>query len=358
MLTLSRARSAAWLVCAVALMASTSAAARTIVDALGRSVEVPERINRIVCTGPGALRLVTYLNRDHLLVGIESTDKKFSKNVLRDYAYARSDYFKHVPIIGRGGSTANTADAQAIVALLPDVILSGCSPKAIEELRQQTGLPVVSVHYSGENFFEGDFLKALFIAADLLHALPRAQELGDFIHAAQHDLMRRTQKIDRSARPSVYPAGISHIGTHGFTATYSNFGPLKVVGAHNVADRDDLQGFYEANADEIRRWNPDVIFLDPYSLPLVSQQYKGRKSFFQSLKAVKNGNLYLLPSFTQYNTNITYGLMNAYQVGKLLSPGAFSDIDLAAKMNEILTKFLGYAYYDKLAAFYGKTKLE
>ena len=54
-------------------------------DMAGRSVSVESPVQRIVCAGPGALRLITYMNVQDKVVGVEEMEKDPTG---RPYAYA------------------------------------------------------------------------------------------------------------------------------------------------------------------------------------------------------------------------------------------------------------------------------
>ena len=84
-------------------------ATRTVTDSFGREVTIPAEVKTIVCTGSGALRMVTYLQCTDRLVGVEDCDKEYATSTLRDYAYVYHDNFDALPSIGKGGGTANTA---------------------------------------------------------------------------------------------------------------------------------------------------------------------------------------------------------------------------------------------------------
>ena len=84
-------------------------AVRTVTDSYGRTVEIPETVETVVCTGSGALRMVCYLQCTDRLAGVEDTDKTYGTSPLRDYAYVYHDLLAGLPSIGKGGGTANTA---------------------------------------------------------------------------------------------------------------------------------------------------------------------------------------------------------------------------------------------------------
>ncbi|XRO76793.1 hypothetical protein ACO3VM_08480 [Methanocaldococcus sp. 10A] len=71
-----------------------------IVDAIGRDVEIPKEVNKIICSGPGCLRLIVYLNGTDKVVGIEGFEKK--KSTGRPYIIAHKELL-NLPVIGNGG---------------------------------------------------------------------------------------------------------------------------------------------------------------------------------------------------------------------------------------------------------------
>ena len=58
---------------------------RTITDGAGRQVEVPEKVESIVCVGVGALRYTCYMGAADLVVGVE--DHEITRGIDRLYNY-------------------------------------------------------------------------------------------------------------------------------------------------------------------------------------------------------------------------------------------------------------------------------
>lgn len=343
--------------CGNAVAATATDGYRTVKDMHGRTVKVPRSVKRLVCTGSGALRVVSYLGALDLLVGIESSDLRYKNDPKRDYAFAHHDRFKSLPVIGKGGGTGYTANPEAILALEPDVILTGYAPEAAEQLARETGIPVISVYYLSLGLVDDSFLQAVQLAGAVLGREERAKAIVDFIENVQADLQRRVQNRGGDTGPTVYPGAVTFSGAHGFAGTYSRFGPLAVLGARSISDRPDREGFYEADLEFVLQQDPDLIFLDPGNLLIVAEEAKSKRDYFASLRAVKTGNVYAMPSYNQYATNIAYSLTNAYYAGTVLFPKQFADVDFAARFNEIVTFFNGRGWYDHMAALgqpYGK----
>lgn len=329
---------------------SDPAAVRTVVDCYGREVEIPAEVKTVVCTGSGALRMVCYLQCADMLAGVEDTDKHYETSTLRDYAHVYYETLQDLPAIGKGGGTANTAYVEELIALQPDVILSGYSQEALEDLARTTGIPCVSVRALSVNFIDESFYTAMEVAADVLGAQDRCEAVLAYIDACKADLSARTADIPEADKPLCYTGAVTYSGTHGFTGTYSNFGPFLAIGARNAADRADTEGYYDADPEAILTWDPEVIFLDPGSLDLVEEEYDANPGFFDALTAVQEGRVYACVSYNNYSTNVGYAIADAYYAGSVLFPEQFADIDIAAKTDEILEFLLGRGYYDDMVA--------
>ena len=114
---------------------------------------------------------------------------------------------------------------------------------------------------------------------------------------------------------------------------------------------------FEVDPEKIIEWDPDIIFLDPGNMDLVNAEYSANPGYFESLRAVQEGNVYTMPSSNSAGPNITYLLMNAYFAGKVLFPEEFSDIDFRAKSSEIMEKMLGRDFLQEMeegGLYYGK----
>ena len=327
-----------------------STAVRTVVDCYGREVEIPEEVDTVVCTGSGALRMVCYLQCADKLIGVEDTDKNYHTSTLRDYAHVYDETLQGLPSIGKGGGTANTAYVEELIALQPDVILSGYSQEALEDLARTTGIPCVSVRALSINFIDESFYAAMEVAAQVLGAQERCEEVLNWIDGCKADLSARTADIPETDKPLCYAGAVTYSGTHGFTGTYSNFGPFLAIGARNAADEVEEEGYYDADPEKILSWDPDVIFLDPGSLDLVQEEYASNPGFFDALTAVQTGQIYACVSYNNYSTNVGYAIADAYYAGTVLSPEQFADVDIAAKTDEILEFLLGRGYYDDMTA--------
>ncbi|MEM5818276.1 MAG: iron ABC transporter substrate-binding protein, partial [Desulfitobacterium hafniense] len=315
---------------------------QVITDMMGRQVEIPTRIDSIVCTGAGALRLIAYAQAVDLLIGIEDTDK--NKAIGRAYNYVYYDQFKDLPSIGKGGGRGYTAYEEQIIALQPDVIFCSYTSDALDQLAAKTGIPVVSTAIQG-NLFEENTVESLKLIGEILGKEERCAEVIAYLDQYEADLNNRTKDIPEADKPTVYVGAISNQGGRGFAGTYGGLGPLKAINVSGVMDEVGKKEGFEVDWEQIQVWDPDVIFLDPGNISLVNEEYAKKPDYFNSLRAVTEENVYSIISFNNYTTNIETAIADAYYAGKVLFPEKFADIDMEAKVDEIYKKFLGKGIY-------------
>ncbi|MGI5963070.1 MAG: ABC transporter substrate-binding protein [Lawsonibacter sp.] len=333
---------------------------RVVTDVWGREVVIPKQVNSIVCLGSGAPRIAAYLGVMDLLVGSEEHDLQ-GETVLRDYSPAYYDTLQSLPAVGAGGgSGANNGYAEEILKVAPDVILAGFTLEAANELESQTNIPVVCVRYISNGLADETFYAAMRVFAQVVDAQERCEAVLSYIDQCKEDLNSRTVDVEDGEKLRAYTGAVTFSGRHGFAGTYAHFGPFDVINAWNVADEVVEDGYFETDLEQILLWDPDVIFLDPGNMDLVKDEYQGNPTYFQSLRAVQNGQIYTMPSFNNCGMNITYALMNAYYAGTVLFPEQFSDIKMEEKGEEILTFFLGKNTYEDMCnggLYYGSIEI-
>ena len=87
------------LTCLVFAATAGAGTTKQIIDAAGRTVVIPEKVEHIICSGAGCLRLVSYLGAQNLVVGVDNIEKRNNKFDARPYSFANPQ-FKHLPVFG------------------------------------------------------------------------------------------------------------------------------------------------------------------------------------------------------------------------------------------------------------------
>ena len=321
---------------------TTNGNARIITDGAGRQVEVPEKVESIVCVGVGALRYTCYMGAADLVVGVE--DYEVKPGMTRLYNYVNFNKFKDLPVIGTNGQPYT----EEIINLTPDVIVMSKSASVeADDLQSKTGTPVVVVPGSDTTLDQNAY-DTIRILGELYDMQTRATELTDYLKGIQKDLDDRTKDIPDSSKPSVYVGGVSFKGHHGFEGTEAGYGPFQLIGAKNLADTTGQNGAFNIDLEQVLSWDPDIIFLDFNGMNLIKEDYAKNPAYYNSLAAVQEGKVYSQISFRSSASNLETALADAYYAACVMYPEQFKDVDPVEKAGEIFEKLLGANPYEDL----------
>ena len=315
---------------------------RKITDSAGRQVNVPEKVESIVCVGVGALRYTYYVGAQDLVVGVE--DYEVKPGMTRLYNFVNFDKFKDLPVIGTNGQPYT----EEIINLAPDVIVMSKSASVeADDLQSKTGTPVVVVPGSDTTLDQNAY-DTIRILGELYDIQTRATELTDYLKGIQKDLDDRTKDIPDSSKPSVYVGGVSFKGHHGFEGTEAGYGPFQLIGAKNLADTTGQNGAFNIDLEQVLSWDPDIIFLDFNGMNLIKEDYAKNPAYYNSLAAVQEGKVYSQISFRSSASNLETALADAYYAACVMYPEQFKDVDPVAKAGEIFEMLLGANPYEDL----------
>ncbi len=319
--------------------------AETIRDQLGRRVEIPDKIERIAAVGPGALRLVVYLEAQNMVVGVEEFEKRDNK---KPYLLAYPE-LAELPVIGPqfGG------DAELIAAADPDVIFASYLPKEeLNILSDKTAIPVLSIN-DGQagSMTEEELFKALDFMAPILNKESRAAEFKDIFLNYKNDLINRTSNFQAEKNnKKFYIGGIGSRGAQGLTSTEAGYPPFQYLSLNNIIELEAKSNF-TINKEELLIRDPDLIFIDQGGIELVKRDLKREE--FSYLKAFKNNEIYELLPYNYYTTNFATMFADAYYIGEIVYSGEFIDQEVSHKADQIYRSFLGRAVYQEMKDIFG-----
>lgn len=334
---------------------------RAVTDALGREVAIPATVDKVICSGPGCLRLLTYLQAQDMAVAVDDIEARRRSFDARPYAMANPQ-FKTLPVFGEFRGHDNP---ELILSLdpQPQVILKTYPTRGHDpvELQQKTGIPVVALDYGNL----GNQRQALYQSLRTMGAVVGRQERAEAVIAfMEHqiaDLKNRTADIAEQDRPAAYVGGVAMSGPHGFQSTEPGYPPFSFLGVRNLAYREGLTGKDMAHAnvakEMIVQWNPQFLFLDLSTLQLGESAgglYELRTDpAYRTLTAVREGRIYGLLPYNWYSQNFASILADAFYIGKLVYPDRFQDVDPKAKADELYAYMVGKPLFDDMNRMFG-----
>ena len=346
-----------WIVLILIWLGSVEAIAHpiTITDLAGRQVKISNNPERIICLGPGTLRLIVYLQAQKKVVGVEDLEKNYPGG--RPYWLAHPE-MAELPTCGPGGvaSINQKPDLETVLKLSPQVIFVTYMNAALaNDVQALLNIPVVVLSYGDFSTFDEVVYNALRIAGTILDRIDRAETVIHRIEAWRADLSRRTLNASEKKRPQAYVGGIGFRKVQGIESTQHHYPPLEWIHAENLAQRIATRaGSHVVMAREmLLKIDPAFIFIDGGGIELVAADAAKKPEFYKALNAVAKRQVFVLHPYNWYTTNIDTALTDAYAMGKILYPASFKDIDPEQKADEIYQQLVGKPVYENMKADYG-----
>ncbi|WP_331774829.1 ABC transporter substrate-binding protein [Sulfurospirillum sp. 1612] len=303
-------------------------------------------IDRVVAIGPGALRLLVYMQVHDKIVGVEKIETK-SINFSEYRSILGQKRIASLPIIGSGGA-GKLPNPEMLIRLKPDVIIASFIDKKQRQLiSQQTHIPIVAISYGAGYGGTQDKLDAIKQSlrklGEVFHKEKRAKMLIDFMTQQEKELAAFHLK-----NQDLYIGGIGFKGAHGITSSERHYPPFELLGIQNTLSKNAKINHIIIHEEDLIRKNPPLIFLDLFGKKILLENFNNKKTLYQSLTAYQNKKIFWLLPYNFYNTNIANIYINSWII---LSKLGF-DIDVKAKMSDIYHAFYGKDYAKLLPSRY------
>ena len=322
-----------------------------ISDMIGRKVTItPGSYKRVACIGAGALRMYSYVGDINLLCAVEDIDNtslkerpKMFDSVARPYVIAYEDIFNALPSCGVGGPMAQTAEAEKLLSVNPDIIISEYEDiEKANALEEQLGIPVLVLKSGANGVFDENFKGSLRLLGDAFNKKERAEELISFIEKEREEISNRTKDIKDEDKPRVYICGLGNWGTTNHLMTANSYTAFEIANIKNAVEGLSAPGVQEIEEEKFIDIgdNIDIMIIDAAAVKNILPLYKEDKGLFDTCKAWNEGNVYLQMAYNAYYTNYEIALINTWYTAKVVYPELFDDIDIKAKTDEVCEKFL------------------
>ena len=300
-----------------------------IKDMAGRTVKIPEKIERVATLFPANLRIIVMFNATDKVVGISNYFDKYGDKL--EDALAYPELLK----VERIGSVREP-DMEKIAELKPDVIfIESAYAQIADTIEKNTGVPVVCINTSIYSGKLEDFYKTIRLVAKILGKEERAEKIIEYIDSEVKNVTKRVEDIPKEERPRVFLSNWAY--RHGISWTVKNYAPIDLI-ARNVAENIPAH-YMEVTKEQIIEWNPDVIFIHGYKGKSAVDEILNDPAL-QQVKAVKEGKVYgLFGPYIGYDPKTM--IVDLYWAAKVLYPERFKDVDVIKKGEKIFTFFYG-----------------
>lgn len=318
----------------------------TLVDMDGRSVTIPQPVDKIVAVGFGFIEGTLYaLGAEDTLVG---TGGGIRSNVTADNLIPT---LRELP---NAGSPIDGINLETIAAIDPDLVIvrknvyfKEKTDKGVEMI-EGLGIPVV-VLMDPNNFHTSDIdtmYQEIALLGTIVGKEEKAKELIDKIDARVSQIVERTEGIEDKDKPAVLFTGL------GSSSTRDKGGVLVVWAkecASTFADLINIQSAYDGegrnvlSAEQVLQLDPDVIILETSSGGYnISQIYdEDYYKNIQEVSAIKDKKVYTIGKLTSCG-DIQLDLPIILLIeAKGTYPEKFSDINVSEWIEEYYMDIFG-----------------
>ena len=323
--------------------------ARSVVDSAGRSVEVPERVERVFAAGPPASILLYIVAPDKLTGWPRALRPEERPYIAKPY--------RDLPETGRLTGRGSTASLEGLIDARPDLILDFGSVNdtyvsLANSVQAQTGIPYLLIDGRFDNT-----PAALRLVAEVLGVPERGERLAAYVEALFAEVDEARESVPVAARPRVYLAR-GAAGLETALAGALNAEIIERAGGVNVADPQDARvrrGIASVSIEQVIVADPDTIVTwDP-------RFYAGvwDDRLWAGVDAVRNQRVYLSPTtpfgWIDRPPSINR-IMGLRWLSALFMPGRIT-IDLAEETRRFYALFYHVDLSDEaLAVLLGRAK--
>jgi iron complex transport system substrate-binding protein len=307
-----------------------AAAGTTTADMLGRTVEIPTRVDGVLSTAPHVTVMVYMIAPDQLMGWNWKPDGDL---VPEKYA--------NLPVVG-GWYGKQSGNYETFISMAPDIVFEGYNAKgdplgSIEERQDNFGdIPVVGVENSIDALAYDAPVEYL---GSVIGAEAEAAELAEFYARVLSLVQEATADIPGSEKRTVYYAnGPTGLKTSPSGSQHCQL--IDIANGVNIAEcpMKSVTGQTEVSLEQVAEWNPDVIICD--NRAFYDSVYEDE--LWQEITAVKNGEVHYTPysPFCWFDfppsTNTIIGIP---WTASVIYPDRCENIDMEGLTREFYAKF-------------------
>ena len=256
---------------------SEPAAARTVTDQAGRSVELSEEVNKIVSGYYISTSACISLELTDKLAGIEA--KADSRPIYK----MRAAELLELPSVG----SAKEFDLEGCIALEPDLVILPKRLSDAADTMAELGIAVILVNPESE----AELLEMVELIAEAAGVTERADE----VTSKYKEFSGKIEELAAGAaeKPSVYMGGNDSYLSAAVGSMYQSE-LIEKSGGVNTAAELTGDGWTETSYEQLLAWDPDVIVI-PSEASYTKDDVLNDPQL-ADLRAVQEGKVYAMPS--------------------------------------------------------------
>jgi len=310
---------------------------RSVIDASGRTVQVPATINRVATNYPAMNQMVYMLGAGDKIVATINTIA--SNQPLFVTMYPR---LAEIPAPFGAGTDVNI---EQLIATKPDVALLTTGSKALIEPLERVGIPALLMASFGDpdQLKDGVSFLGMLLGPD---AAVRADQFRTYYDRNVSLVTTATADISKEQRPRAYYTAGNPLESEGVGSIITMW--MEAGGARNVTAEAGLSGgsgsFVATSMEDVIAWDPEFVVVRDASTKraiLADPRWSG-------ISAVKNDRVLVNPrSVFVWSARSAEAALQVLWAGKTFQPERFPDLDMRQETRQFYQTFYGYTLSDE-----------
>lgn len=306
--------------------------ARSVIDAAGRTVALPERIERIATVGS-----VPVINGYLFTLGagekiVNSLPPRFTRSDRWRLQTAIAPYLADRPVLQ--GQVASEVNLETLISLSPDLVITmnRLGTRTLEAAR----VPVLYIEWGNASDIEAN----MRILGRALDCMPRAEDYLRYFDATMRHVRQTLENVAQDARPKALYFNPNTMATPLDIANWW----IDAAGGRSVTAGLATEGTAHYSHEQLLLWDPDVLIVS--SPEQVAAIYRDER--FSRLGAVRNRRIHATPIGAHlWGQRTIEQPLTVLWAARLFHPERFRQVDLENEVRTFYRRFFRYGISDE-----------
>lgn len=244
---------------------------KEILDSLGRKIEIPEKVERVISTVPSNTEIIVDMGLEKLLIGVDKYSEKISPT-----------------LVGKGFFDVNDLNEELIIELMPDLVIASehnlKKGKAKLDIFEQLNIPVYIIKTPSRI---DEISESIDVIGEVLNENKKADEL-------KQNFLNKIEKFkniskETDIKQKVYFEVLENPIYSAGGKTFIN-DAIEIAGGENIFNNEE--GWLMPSLEDIIYRNPNIIIISN-EREFLLDRIRNRIEW-QEIDAIKNNKIYLI----------------------------------------------------------------
>ncbi len=303
-----------------------------IVDAVGREVQVPATIEKVVSLGPDSTRILVALGDKEKIVGVDGYSKLCP--------VIKKIYPEVASVPDMGNPYQGTLSLEKIAGADPDVVfIRGNHIDIADKIQNEMGIPAVCIYDTVRDY--DDFLLTIDVIGRTMGREQQAEALEEYVDSKFKEIIAVTSEIPDAEKPVVLIVNPPHTDDPLTVMPSIHPSTLQYAGGNNaaagLAASPGGSPWRSVSLEQVVQWNPDCILI--HGMGQLSPEELMAKTDWQELQAIQEKKVYkVFIGYVGYDPALL--VVQTLHMAKILHPDRF-DFDFERDANDVFTVIYG-----------------